>query len=186
MSKDFAYMCLLFFLGVGFVFSYLDAAGSMCCTGKSRCNIHSNVLIVLFRSAPVSGKTTGNINAAAGLPASRATITFGIYGALARVLANCALDYTRGKPFGGPMTYIALSLLALAAGWGRVMKGCSLPQSCWLVLADLKKCWYWTRTLVFLAANLDLNLQLYSRQSTGWYSVVWYGIEYMVQQSSVE
>ncbi|CAE6967404.1 unnamed protein product [Symbiodinium natans] len=84
LSKNFAYMCLLFFIGVGFVFSYLDAAGE--------------------------------INAAAGLPASRATITFGIYGAVARVLANCALDYTRGNRNGGPMTYIALSLLSLAAG----------------------------------------------------------------------
>ncbi|CAE7831990.1 unnamed protein product [Symbiodinium sp. CCMP2592] len=83
-SMNFVYMCLLFFLGVGFVFSYLDAAG--------------------------------DINAAAGLPASRATLTFGIYGALARVVANCALDYTRSKPNGGPLTYIALSLLALAAG----------------------------------------------------------------------
>ena len=59
----------------------------------------------------------GDINAAAGLPASRATLTFGIYGALARVVANCALDYTRSKPNGGPLTYIALSLLSLAAGW---------------------------------------------------------------------
>ncbi|CAE7331557.1 unnamed protein product [Symbiodinium pilosum] len=84
LSRDFAYMSLLFFVGIGFVFSYLDAAGQ--------------------------------INAAAGLPAARATITFGIYGALARVCANCALDYTRGKPYGGPMTYIALSLLSLAAG----------------------------------------------------------------------
>ncbi|CAK9061642.1 unnamed protein product [Durusdinium trenchii] len=84
MSVSFAYDCLLFYLGVGFVFSYLDAAGIL--------------------------------NALVGLGASRATVAFGIYGALARVVCNLALDFTRTKRCGGPMTYIALSLISLATG----------------------------------------------------------------------
>ena len=111
-SMNFVYMCLLFFLGVGFVFSYLDAAGGVLKrTSPCPLNVPGSL------GSLGSPLPAGDINAAAGLPASRATLTFGIYGALARVVANCALDYTRSKPNGGPLTYIALSLLALAAGW---------------------------------------------------------------------
>jgi len=80
LSLNFAYMSLVFFFGIGFVFSYLEAAGG--------------------------------INTLVGLPATRATVYFGLFGALGRVAVNCALDYTGGSPF----IYIALGSLAFSAG----------------------------------------------------------------------
>ena len=98
------------------MFSYLDAAGRTCLLTESKMYEITERTVAALAPCISMCPLVGEINAAAGLPASRATITFGIYGAVARVLANCALDYTRGNRNGGPMTYIALSLLSLAAG----------------------------------------------------------------------
>jgi len=56
------------------------------------------------------------INSAVGLPATRATFDFGIYGALGRVAVNCALDRLRRTCPGAPFLCLAASLLVFAAG----------------------------------------------------------------------